>query len=74
MDLKNTQIVLSVGAFILVSLLSGNLFFVARLIDKLDSLELRYWEQRQEIVRMSGAIETITKQIGEDYERRKVRH
>lgn len=59
--MKPSAIILSAAGFIIVALLSGNLFFVSRLIDKVERTEERVWELRQDIVVLQGAFDIITK-------------
>lgn len=49
-----------VGA-ILTMLLGGNVFFVKRLVDKIDGIDQRVWEQSQSIAVMKITVEDLAK-------------
>lgn len=47
---------------VLTLLVSGNLFFIKRLVDKLENVENMMWQQRQEITLLSYRMDISCKQ------------
>lgn len=50
------------GLYFLITLLvSGNLFFIKRLVDKIETMEATVWQLRQEVVVLSFRIDNQIK-------------
>jgi len=59
------------AAGVLVALLSVNIFFVKRLVDKLDSNEMMIFQLRQEMAVLSARFDTLSQIASTNYKERK---
>lgn len=55
------KLIRNVTYSLLTLLVSGNLFFVKRLVDKLEVIEERVWQLRQEVVILSMRVDSKIK-------------
>lgn len=55
--MKNFRTKNSWGAMLIAILFSGNIFWLHRLIDKIDTLELSVWDLRQQVTILRVTIE-----------------